>query len=244
MSSQRGNANRTRAQKHQNSIVFNNKMHDTSKKTKQIISSEVEGCCPRCKDIIEWRKKYKKYKPPTQPKKCLKCSERAVYSAYCSVCQPCVEKYKICAKCSQKKDGLSEFQLSPEDQARQQAQLEQELKMLPERKRRTFLRAHAQGLLTGGDAEGGVGSFEGEGGEDSEGEEGEARGEGQQTGSEDEEDENQDCAVEGHKAVGGESPQHVKSVAGGSGSEVAAASSNDKNCGNGTDEDTEQESMS
>jgi hypothetical protein len=28
-----------------------------------------EGLCPRCHDIIEWKKKYRKYKPLTTPKR-------------------------------------------------------------------------------------------------------------------------------------------------------------------------------
>lgn len=69
MSSQKGNVNRCRPQKHKNIKSFKNDMHDTSHTTKKINSLEFYGLCVRCKDIIEWKVKYKKYKPLTMPKK-------------------------------------------------------------------------------------------------------------------------------------------------------------------------------
>lgn len=68
MSSQRGNAQRCRGQKYQNKTAFKNTMHDTSRKTKVINNIAATGCCARCKDIIDWKVKYKKYKLLTQPK--------------------------------------------------------------------------------------------------------------------------------------------------------------------------------
>ena len=60
MSSQKGNVSRTRAQKYTNSRAFKNDMHETSGKTKMINSLGMEGLCKRCKDVIEWKIKYKK----------------------------------------------------------------------------------------------------------------------------------------------------------------------------------------
>ena len=70
MSTKKGN-NTKKGQRHQNTKAFKNNLHDTSKKTKQINSLKVGGVCVRCREIIEWRKKYKKYKPLTAPKKWL-----------------------------------------------------------------------------------------------------------------------------------------------------------------------------
>jgi hypothetical protein len=69
MSTQRGNASRTRAQKHKNKTAFKNTLHDTSRRTKEINEIEVKNCCSRCTEVIEWKIKYKKYKPLTVPKK-------------------------------------------------------------------------------------------------------------------------------------------------------------------------------
>ena len=67
MSSQRGNVSRTRKQKFQNASKFKNDMHDSSGKIKMINNLSMEGLCKRCRDIIEWKIKYKKYKPLTKP---------------------------------------------------------------------------------------------------------------------------------------------------------------------------------
>lgn len=72
MSSRKGD-NKKRGQKYQNRIAFKNNLHDTSKTTKVINSIVVQGVCKRCREIIEWRKKYSKYKPLTAPKKWLVC---------------------------------------------------------------------------------------------------------------------------------------------------------------------------
>jgi len=68
MSSRKGDA-RKKGQKYQNSTAFKNNLHDTSRMTKLINSTDVVGVCARCKDAIEWRKKFKKYKPLKAPKK-------------------------------------------------------------------------------------------------------------------------------------------------------------------------------
>lgn len=72
MSSQKGNISRQRPQKHQNRVAFKNTLHDTSLRTKQINNLQVSNVCVRCKEVIEWKIKYKKYKPLTQMKTCVK----------------------------------------------------------------------------------------------------------------------------------------------------------------------------
>ena len=69
MSTQKGNVKKSKPPKYQNKTAFKNSMHDTSKKTKELNNMIVESVCSRCKDIIEWKIKYKKYKPLSQPKK-------------------------------------------------------------------------------------------------------------------------------------------------------------------------------
>lgn len=67
MSTRRGH-NAKKGQRHQNTKAYKNDLHDTSKVTKQINGLVVGGVCARCREIIEWRKKFKKYKPLAAPK--------------------------------------------------------------------------------------------------------------------------------------------------------------------------------
>ncbi|KAJ1206877.1 hypothetical protein NDU88_002270 [Pleurodeles waltl] len=69
MSSQRGNVSRTRPQRHQNETVFKNNKFDTSSLTKKLNTKVHEAVCQHCKEVLEWRVKYKKFKALTQPKK-------------------------------------------------------------------------------------------------------------------------------------------------------------------------------
>ncbi|KAG5866485.1 hypothetical protein JTB14_004008 [Gonioctena quinquepunctata] len=139
MSSQKGNTARSRPQKHQNRTAFRNNLHDTSNRTKLVNSIQVSNVCVRCKDIIEWKIKYKKYKPLTQPKTCVKCGQKTVKKAYHVMCGECGKALKACTKCCQNTDTVQ-----AEPTGKQQTILDNELKALlqslPERKRRTFLR--------------------------------------------------------------------------------------------------------
>lgn len=78
MSTKRGNAVRTRAQKHQNRTSFKNDLHDTSHTIKMINNIKIAEVCERCKKIIDWKRQYRKYKPLTQPKSCNLCHQKTV----------------------------------------------------------------------------------------------------------------------------------------------------------------------
>ncbi|CAH1104559.1 unnamed protein product [Psylliodes chrysocephalus] len=138
MSSEKGNVARTRPQKHKNRGVFKNNLHDTNHVTKMINSIQVSHVCERCKDIIEWKIKYKKYKPLSQAKTCVKCNLKTVKRAYHVMCAECGKKLGLCTKCCQKKDvvvppvTVNKFELDLE--------LKAILSSLAERRRRTFLR--------------------------------------------------------------------------------------------------------
>lgn len=99
MSCSRGSTNRTRPQKHQNKSAFKNTLHDTSKKTKLLNNLEITGVCERCKEIIEWKIKYKKYKPLTAPKKCADCDQKNIKHAYHILCRNCASDKNVCTKC-------------------------------------------------------------------------------------------------------------------------------------------------
>lgn len=139
MSTQKGNSQRSRPQKYKNKTSFKNSLHDTSNRTKSINNLQIGGVCERCKEIIEWKIKYKKYKPLSQPRKCVKCDQKNVKNAYHVMCTECGRKYGMCTKCCQSKEVVV-----PKPTQQEQVQLDIELKnlleTLPERKRRTFLR--------------------------------------------------------------------------------------------------------
>ena len=84
--------------------------------------------------------RYGKYKPLTQPTKCTKCFEKRVKSAYQILCIPCVKETGFCAKCGQLEDLVNEPAPSKSESDKIAAELQKEVKALPERKRRTFLR--------------------------------------------------------------------------------------------------------
>ncbi|XP_057689033.1 uncharacterized protein C9orf85 homolog [Corythoichthys intestinalis] len=104
MSTQRGNASRSRAQKHQNTTAYKNDKFGASVQAKKANSKIHDGLCQRCKDVLEWKVKYNKYKTLTQPKKCVKCSQKTVKDAYHVICKPCSLQLEICCKCGKKED--------------------------------------------------------------------------------------------------------------------------------------------
>ncbi|KAI8793427.1 uncharacterized protein C9orf85 homolog [Biomphalaria glabrata] len=140
MSTQRGNVSRTRKQKFQNSRAFKNDMHDNSQKTKLINTITPVGLCQRCKEIIEWKIKYKKYKPLSQPATCIRCHGKTVKRAYYTVCKPCATEAQVCAKCNTKQEIVVQPGPSEQEKMIQDGQLKFELQQLKERQRRAFFR--------------------------------------------------------------------------------------------------------
>ena len=102
---------------------------------------QVVNCCPKCTEVIEWKIKYGKYKALSAPAKCVDCLQRTVKHSYHVRCGSCVEKSGKCAKCG---DMVEEIvHSSPPSQSttdREEAEFQRDLKCLPERKRRAFLR--------------------------------------------------------------------------------------------------------
>ena len=97
MSTRKG-GERSRAPAHQNKFTFRH--NKNSKKTAKIASMPVYRfmrealysflvVCERCREKIEWKKKYRKYKPLTVPAKCVKCGNRTVKAAYHQLCDDC-----------------------------------------------------------------------------------------------------------------------------------------------------------
>lgn len=140
MSSQRGNDHRSRPQKHKNQFAFKNNLHDKSNKTKIINSLQINNVCERCKQIIDWKIKYKKYKPLKAPGKCNKCDQKTVKHAYHTMCSSCANENNVCPKCGKNSELVMSKQPSKEQQLKLDLEMQNMLKTLSERKRRTFIR--------------------------------------------------------------------------------------------------------
>lgn len=104
MSCERGNCAKSGRQKYQNRRAFRNDLHNCSRTIKALNSLEINGCCKRCMEVIEWKIKFNKYKQLNQPKKCVKCLQKSVKNSYYTTCQKCIESQNICGKCG---DALS-----------------------------------------------------------------------------------------------------------------------------------------
>ena len=72
MSTRKGSTSKG-AQRHKNSAAYNPSRYGQSRRVKQAAAASLGGLCSRCREKIEWKKKYDKYKPLTVPKKWLVC---------------------------------------------------------------------------------------------------------------------------------------------------------------------------
>nr|CAB3478379.1 unnamed protein product [Digitaria exilis] len=89
--------------KHQNTYAWkpnlNQKINETEPGGRFRPLAEITGVCQRCRDQIDWKRRYGKYKQIVEPAKCQKCGKRAVRQAYHNVCRDCSKNLGICAKC-------------------------------------------------------------------------------------------------------------------------------------------------
>ncbi|KZV46855.1 hypothetical protein F511_08616 [Dorcoceras hygrometricum] len=139
--------NRRGPPKHQNSFAWKpnsgRKINPTEVGGSFRPYSEVTGVCSRCKEQIDWKRKYGKYKPLTEPSKCQKCSKRNVRQAYHNLCNGCAKEQHVCAKCSRPVGhviGRDIFEVEAEQKI-----LEEAIKNARERERRTLLRTMNKG---------------------------------------------------------------------------------------------------
>ncbi|KAF5748916.1 hypothetical protein HS088_TW04G00877 [Tripterygium wilfordii] len=100
--------------------------------------SDITGVCPRCKEQIDWKRRYGKYKPLKEPAKCQRCSKRNVRQAYHNMCTGCAKEQKVCAKCCSSVDRI--VGRDSEELEEEQKMLEEAIKNARERDRRTLLR--------------------------------------------------------------------------------------------------------
>lgn len=105
MSTHKGAGGR-RGQKYKNTTAFNVERYGKSRQVMLAGALPLAGLCARCKEKLEWKKKYGKYKPLTVPKKCVSCEEKKVKQAYYRLCQDCAQTNQVCAKCGEKEEVL------------------------------------------------------------------------------------------------------------------------------------------
>ena len=96
-------------QKYQNSTAFKPGLYGESRRVKLAAALPLAGLCARCKEKIEWKKKYDKYKPLTAPRRCVACQEKRVKQAYYRLCQECAQSEGVCAKCGEEKEITSRY---------------------------------------------------------------------------------------------------------------------------------------
>jgi len=133
-------------QKHQNTVAWKTDRYHKDGKIAVVKNTQVVNCCPRCTDQIQWKIKYGKYKPLTAPSKCVDCLQKVVKHAYHIRCGDCVKKSGKCAKCgSDSEEWVATPGPTPQEIAREEQEQQMELKALPERRRRTFLRQLERG---------------------------------------------------------------------------------------------------
>ncbi|RIB00691.1 hypothetical protein C2G38_1993999 [Gigaspora rosea] len=89
-------------QKYQNFYAF--RANKNSKKTKLINLLPINSVYKRCKNIIEWRKKFKRYKLLKTPKRCVCYEEKTIKEAYHILCNKCAKDKGVCAKCQGSED--------------------------------------------------------------------------------------------------------------------------------------------
>ena len=129
------------AQKHKNTTAFKFDKYRTDPKAKALNNLEIINCCPKCTSVLEWKIKYGKYKPLTVPAKCVDCLQKVVKHSYHIRCDACVGKSGKCAKCGEKTEDFVNTQGPDQgDLDKEEAQFQRDLKCLPERRRRAFLR--------------------------------------------------------------------------------------------------------
>nr|KYP46633.1 Uncharacterized protein C9orf85 [Cajanus cajan] len=135
--------NRNGPPKHQNKYAWKpnagRKINETEPGGRFRPLSEITGVCPRCKEQIDWKRRYGKYKQLFQPAKCQKCSKRNVRQAYHNLCSGCAKEHGVCAKCCCGRNRIVGRDISEVEA--EQKMLEEAIKNSRERERRSLLRA-------------------------------------------------------------------------------------------------------
>jgi hypothetical protein len=133
----------SRKPKHQNSFAF--KHNRNSKKTAAIKNVMHDGLCQRCHEKIMWKKKYRKYKPIKKSRKCNNCQELVVKRAYHTLCKTCATSKNVCAWCAKPNEIVKSIAERTIINRKNEEDVEEALKFVKERKRRTLMRKYDRG---------------------------------------------------------------------------------------------------
>lgn len=179
----------SRAPAHENKFAFRH--NPGSKKTAAIARIPNNGVCGRCHDIIEWKKKYRKYKRLTTPGKCAGCHLHCVRFAYHALCGPCASSRGVCAKCRQAHELWGKAEAARDallEEAEALAAVKGAVPGLPERERRSKIRALLRAAAVGEGAPAAAGAGAGDDGKDEEDDDDDSEGSGDD-GEDDDDDE-------------------------------------------------------
>ena len=139
----------SRKPKHQNTFAF--KHNRNSKKTAAIKAVMHDGLCQRCHEKIEWKKKYRKYKPIKKSRKCNNCHEPKVKRAYHTLCKQCATSKNVCAWCAKPNEIIKSIAERTAINRKNEEDVEDALKLVKERKRRTLMRKYDRGDMKAND---------------------------------------------------------------------------------------------
>ena len=117
-------------------------MYDTSHKTKELNRIEIKNVCKKCKNILDWKIKYKKYKVLKASKTCTKCQQKTVKHSYHIMCSKCAHLLKVCPKCGRNEELVTESndEMKSEEELKLDPRFQSIVKSLPERRRRAMFR--------------------------------------------------------------------------------------------------------
>ncbi|CAD8053479.1 unnamed protein product [Paramecium sonneborni] len=126
------------APKYQNKIGFKMRFHDHY--TEKVQNASLDRLCELCLAQIQWKIKYGKYKTPHDLSRCSKCEKKNIFKAYRRLCDVCSDELKQCSKCTEPIDINDESSSGEE--------MDETLKCLRERSKRTILRKIEKGDIS------------------------------------------------------------------------------------------------
>ncbi|CAK75083.1 unnamed protein product (macronuclear) [Paramecium tetraurelia] len=126
------------APKYQNKVAFKMRFHDHY--TEKIQNASLDRLCELCQAQIEWKIKYGKYKTPHDLSRCYKCEKKNIFKAYRRLCDACSDELKQCSKCTEP--------IEINDDSSSGEEMDETLKCLRERSKRTVLRKIEKGEIT------------------------------------------------------------------------------------------------
>ncbi|CAD8132909.1 unnamed protein product [Paramecium octaurelia] len=126
------------APKYQNKVAFKMRFHDHY--SEKVQNASLDRLCELCLAQIEWKIKYGKYKTPHDLSRCYKCEKKNIFKAYRRLCDACSDELRQCSKCAEP--------IELNDDSSSGEEMDETLKCLRERSKRTVLRKIEKGEIT------------------------------------------------------------------------------------------------